>query len=143
MKRLVVASALVTSLFAAGVASAETDNALFPSNNASAQVTFYETSRADGAPLATVMVNNSPFAAPIDGVEAATQVTVVYEGESYRFPLAESGKNKHEVWLVIPDGAAGARYASEGGTISLGALMDALSVHPSLLEEVSADNPEA
>ena len=105
MNRLIAASALVTSLFVASIASAETDNALFPSNNAVAYVTFYRTAPTDPFPLATAMVNNSPVAATIDGIEAATYVTVAHEGESYSFPLAASGTNKNDLILVMPDGS--------------------------------------
>lgn len=140
MKRIVIATALATSLFVTGLASAE--NALFPSNNASAQVTFYQTTPTD-TPLTTAMVNNSPFASTIDGIEAATYITVVHEGESYTFALAESGDNKNEVWLEIGSSTtAAATYVSNSGTMSLAALMDGLSVDPKLLEELQSSAPK-
>lgn len=141
MKRIIVASALATSLFVTGIASAETENALFPSNNASAQVTFYESAPTDRVPLATAMVNNSPFAATIDNIEAATYITVVHEGKSYTFALAESGKSKNDVWVEIVDGPTVASYVSDTGTMSLTALMDGLSVNPNLLEELQSSAP--
>ncbi len=144
MNRIIAASALVTSLFVASIASAETDNALFPSDNAVAQVTFYSTDSTGQpgiVPLATAMVNNSPVAATIDGIEAATYVTVEHEGESYSFPLAESGTNKNDVWLVMPEGSTTARFVSDTGTMSLTALLDGLSVNPELLDELRSDTP--
>ena len=143
MNRIIAASALVTSLFVTGIASAETDNALFPSNNAVAYVTFYRTAPTDPFPLATAMVNNSPVAATIDGIEAATYVTVAHEGESYSFPLAESGTNKNDLILVMPDGSTTARFVSDTGTMSLTALLDGLSVDPELLDELQSDTPGA
>ena len=141
MKRIIITSALVTSLFVTGLASAQ--DALFPSNNASAQVTFYHNDPATSAPLATVMVNNSPFAMTISGVEAASYITVVHQGESYTFALAESGDNKNEVWLELGNTPAdAATYVSDSGTMSLTALMDGLSVHPNLLEELQSDTFE-
>ena len=140
MKRI-LASALVTSLFVTGLASAQ--DALFPSNNASAQVTFYHTDPATSAPLATVMVNNSPFATKIDGVEEATYATISFAGDSYSFPLAESGDNKNEVWLEVGSATtAGASYISDSGTISLTALMDGLSENPKLLEALQSSAPQ-
>ena len=88
------------------------------------------------------MVNNSPVAASIGGIEAATHVTVVHDGDPYTFALSESGNNKNDVWLVIPNGATAARYVADSGTISLGALMDGLSVNPALLEELQRDTPK-
>ena len=142
MKRMFIVSALVTSLFVTGLASAQ--DALFPSNNASAQVTFYQADPTDSSPLATVMVNNSPFAATIDGVEEATYITVIHEGESYSFALSESGRSKNDVWFEIPGstGATAASYVSDTGTISLTALMDGLSENPNLLEELQSDTSE-
>ncbi len=139
MNRTIIATALATSLFITGLASAETDNALFPSNNAFVHVTFYatdSTGQPGMVPLATALVNNSPVAATIDNIEAATYVTVEHEGESYSFPLAESGKNKNDLWLVMPDGSTTARFVSDTGTMSLTALMDALSTNPELLNEL-------
>lgn len=141
MKRIIVASALATSLFVTGIASAETDNALFPSNNASAQVTFYRTSPTDSFPLATVMVNNSPFVPTIDNIDAATHVKVVHEGNSYTFALAESGKSKNDVWVDVVAGTTSASYVSNTGTMSLSALMDGLSVNPELLKELQSSAP--
>lgn len=139
MKRTAIASALAASLFVTTIASAETDNALFPSNNAYAQVTFYGTDPADGVPLATAMVNNSPFAATIDGVEAAQYVVIEHDEESYTFALSESGTNKNDVWLDLVEGDEGATLVSDTSTMSLTALMDGLSVNPDLLEEIQRD----
>ena len=141
MKRIIIASALVTSLFITGLASAQ--DALFPSNNASAQVTFYQADPATSAPLATAMINNSPFAATIDGVEEATYATINFEGDSYTFPLTESGDNKNEVWLELESTtAATASYVSDSGTISLAALLDGLSENPNLIEELQSSAPQ-
>ncbi len=139
MNRIVVATALATALFVTGLASAE--NALFPSNNASAQVTFYRTSPTDSFPLATAMVNNSPIAPIINDIEAASHITVVHEGESYTFALAESGRSKNDVWLEIADGPTAASHVSDTGTMSLSALMEGLSVNPELLEELHSSAP--
>ena len=144
MNRIIAASALVTSLFVASIASAETDNALFPSNNAFVHATFYatdSTGQLGMIPLATALINNSPVAATIDGIEAATYVTVEHEGESYTFPLAQSGTNKNDLWLVMPDGSTTASFVSDTGTMSLTALLDGLSVDPELLDELHSDTP--
>ncbi len=144
MNRTIIASALATSLFVTAIASAETENALFPSNNASAQVSFYKadpTVKPDSVPLATAMINNSPFAATIPDIDAATHITVAHEGNSYTFALAESGSNKNDVWFDITNSPTAASYVSDTGTMSLSALMDGLSANPELLEELQTSAP--
>ncbi len=140
MKRTVIATALAATLLVTGFASAE--DALFPSNNASAEVTFYTADpEANGVLLNTAMVNNSPFAATIDGADAATYITISYDGESYTFPLAESGDTKNEVMLEVTDNTANsetAQYVSDTGTVSLSDVIDGLATDPELLEALQA-----
>ena len=137
MKRTLIATALAASLFVTGLASAET--ALFPSNNASADVTFYTADPATGGTLLnTTMVNNSPFAASIDGIEAATYATITYEGESYAFPLAESGTNKNQVLLEVSSNSEAVQTVSDTGSVSLSDVLDALATDSQLLEELQS-----
>lgn len=141
MKRMFILTALVTSLFVTGLASAQ--NALFPSNNASADVAFYTAEpKADGVLLNTTMVNNSPFASTIDGVDSATYAVISFEGESYTFPLSESGDNKNEVWLELAGDTTAASYVSDTSTMSLATLLDGLSENPKLLEDLQRSTSE-
>lgn len=140
MKRTVVASALAASLLFTGLASA--NDALFASDNASAQVTFYNAAPSSGSDvLATAMVNNSPLAPTIDGIEEAKYATVNFKGEDYTLELAESGKNKNEVMLQVASNDGNTAFVSQAGTISLAELMNALIANPDLLEQMEGSNP--
>ena len=135
MKRTVIATALAATLFITGLASAK--DALFPSNNASAEVAFYTADpEANGVLLNSEMVNNSPFAATLEGIDAATYATISFDGESYAFPLAESGDNKNEVLLEVSASDEAVSYVSDDGTVSLSDVMSGLADDPKLLEEL-------
>lgn len=136
MKRRLAASALAVTLLFTGLASAES---LFSTDNASAQVTFYNADPADGGQtLATTIVNNSPVAVAIDGIDNATYMTVTYEGESYSFALAESGVNKNEVVLDLTNSGENATPVADKGEVTLTDLMDALAENPELLEQLQS-----
>ena len=135
MKRTVIATALAATLFVTGLASAE--DALFPSNNASAEVAFYTADpEANGVLLNSEMVNNSPFAATLEGIDAATYATISFDGESYAFPLAESGDNKNEVLLEVSTSDGTASYVSDTGTVSLSDVLSGLADDPQLLDDL-------
>lgn len=135
VKHFVATTALAGSLLFAGMASAES---LFVTPNASAQVTFYNADPTTGADaLASATVNNSPAAVAIDGIDTATYATVTFEGESYTFALADSGKNKNEVVLELADtGTQSASLVSDTGTMTLTELLDGLAANPELLEQI-------
>ncbi len=128
MKRYALtALVLVSSLGTASLGSAQ--NALLEEPNVTVAATFYGGDPALGADsLANATLNNSPGAVTIPDIEAATYVTLEYEGDAYTFELAWSGENKNTVELLVGE---------SDETMSLGEVVSGLVDEPALLEQLA------
>lgn len=128
MKHTALATlALLSTLGLAAVASAR--DSLFEEGNVVVDAAFYSGDpESEGKLLSEVWVNNSPGAATLPDIEAATYVILEYESASYTFELAESGTNKNTVHLLVGDER----------TMTLDALVDGLAENPALLEQLGS-----
>lgn len=130
MNRTSVVFVASVMLLISGLAEAQD---LFGTVNVSAKVTFLNGHPRSGTvELATVLMNNSPVATTLAGVEQATHVTVSFQGAPYTFAVAESGWNKDTVMLAVAEGSDGT-----AGSISLADLLSALATDHTLLARLS------
>lgn len=126
MKRYALALLALVATVGGGAVSAQ--NSLFGAPNVALDVSFYSGNPADdGALLQTVMVNNSPLASSIPGIDGATYATLEYGDQSYIFPLAAAGTDKNSVELVV---------GADDETMSLASVLDGLVENPELLEQL-------